>query len=509
MSFASPAMDSLKAAKLNKLFNLIVTGRQPLNEHNNTLFLESISTFPEPVGRFHAIVSNPNGLETLQKALWIDLSPPFLNNAAAKLLQAMKSPSLASTSGGSYLRKVVQAIVDPPIFWDALVDALKTDQLEPDAQASFAWLLLQLLTLSPDMAKQYAPLANDPSIIGVLSKSSQPEVEVTLKKIGRAVATSGPSTIAGAQDAPGGRHSNDQTDFRDILILPTADELAFTSERTFLRPSHCLDDPSTEPNRVSIHLDNQFRLLREDMLHEMREELQLALGKKQGKQRGFVIEGLTPLEVYCKSSEARAKESNWALTFRCKSDLWQFKKCKDAKARHAYVKDNPRFLKHQSLTCLFIEGKVAAFPSIIRDETLLVHNPPILVLRFSGRQSINVLLQLPQAKNLKLIQVDTAVFSYEPVLTALQEKTSLPLDREILFFKEGLLLAPPAHYPFSVVASIRASPKQNLQPLLQTSKPIILDPAQADALLGALSQRLALIQGPPGKLWPVTFIMAF
>jgi hypothetical protein len=266
---------------------------------------------------------------------------------------------------------------------------LKTNQLEPDAQASFAWLLLQLLTLSPEMAKQYAPLANDPSIIGVLSKSSRPEVEDALKKIGRAVAASSPSAISSAQDAPGGRHSNDQSDFRDILILPTADELTFTSERTFLRPSHCLEDPSTEPNRVSIHLDNQFRLLREDMLYEMREELQIALGKKQGKSRGFVIEGLTPLDVYCKASEGKAKECNWALTFQCKSDLWQFKKCKDAKGRRAYVKDNPRFLKHQSLTCLFIEGQVVAFPSIIRDEALLVHNPPILVLRFDGKQSIN------------------------------------------------------------------------------------------------------------------------
>jgi hypothetical protein len=203
-----------------------------------------------------------------------------------------------------------------------------------------------------------------PSIIGVLSKSSRPDIEDALKKIARAVAASSPSSVAGVQDAPGGRHSNDQSDFRDILILPTADELTFTSERTFLRPSHCLEDPSTEPNRVSIHLDNQFRLLREDMLHEMREELQIALGKKQGKHRGFVIEGLTPLEVYCKGSEEKAKECNWALTFQCKSDLWQFKKCKDAKARKAYVKDNPRFLKHQSLTCLLIEGQVIAFPNV-------------------------------------------------------------------------------------------------------------------------------------------------
>ena len=281
-------MDSLKAAKLTKLFNLIVTGKQSLNAQNNLLFLEAIWTYPEPVGRFHALFGRPTGLFILQSSLWFDVSPPFLNNAAAKLLQAMKSPSLASTSGGSYLRKIVQAIVDPPIFWDAFVDALRSNQLEPDAQASFAWLLLQLVTLSPEMAKQYAHLVNDPAIIDVLYQSSRSDIEDSLKKIGRAVASSSSNSIPGLQDALGGCHSNDQSDFRDILIFPTADELAFTSERSFLRPRSVLDDPITEPNRDSMHLDNQFRLLREDMVREMREELQIAPGKykKQGSIEG-------------------------------------------------------------------------------------------------------------------------------------------------------------------------------------------------------------------------------
>ncbi len=137
------------------------------------------------------------------------------------------------------------------------------------------------------------------------------------------------------------------------------------------------------------------------MLYEMRDELQIAVGKKQGKHQGFVIEGLTPLDMYCKGSDEREKECMWALTFQCKSDLSQFKECKNVKERKDYVKDHPRFLKHQSLTCFFIEDQVVAFPTVIRDEPLLVHNPPIIVLRFNGKQSINVLLQLPHAKNLK------------------------------------------------------------------------------------------------------------
>ena len=190
----------------------------------------------------------------------------------------------------------------------------------------------------------------------------------------------------------------------------------------------------------------------------------------------------------------------WALTFECKSDFSQFKQCKDAKAREAHLKDNPRFLRHQSLTCLIADGEVVAFPSIVRDEKLLARDPPILVLRFdNGRQGItNALMRGPKAKHVKLIHIDTAVFAYEPILTALQMKRTLPLEPEILFFKEGVTLDPPTHHPKAIVAAIKASPTQDLQRLLHTPKPIHLDQAQADALVNALSQRVALIQGPPG-----------
>ena len=194
----------------------------------------------------------------------------------------------------------------------------------------------------------------------------------------------------------------------------------------------------------------------------------------------------------------------WALTFECKSDFSQFKQCKDAKAREAHLKDNPRFLRHQSLTCLIADGEVVAFPSIVRDEKLLARDPPILVLRFdNGRQGImNALMRGPKAKHVKLIHIDTAVFAYEPVLRSLQLKRSIPLEREILFFKEGMTLDPPIHQQKAIVAAIKAAPAQNLQHLLDTPTPIYLDTAQVSALTNALSQKVALIQGPPGMCNP-------
>ena len=94
----------------------------------------------------------------------------------------------------------------------------------------------------------------------------------------------------------------------------------------------------------------------------------------------------------------------------------------NAKTREAYLKDNPRFLRHQSLACLIADGEVVAFPSIVRDEKLLANDRPTFVLRIDdGKQGItNALMRLPKARHIKLIHIEAAVFGYEPILTALQ-----------------------------------------------------------------------------------------
>ena len=530
-------MDNPKAAKLHKLFNSIVAGTTALTAQNNALFLESISSSPDPAEYVHAIIDSAVGLQVLRKSLTLDTSIAFLNNSAPMLLRALASPDMSTINGGSYIQKVIEYMVQPPTtFWDAFLRAFQANQLVPDAQESFAWLLLQLVLLPVNKAMPYDRLAQNPSIINTLLDSPRSGVRSIAAKIKHVVNHSGSTPRSELLDGPGGRHDNDHSDFRQISILPTADELEFTSERAFLRRSSWLEDPATEENRLATHIDNQFRLLREDMVGEIREEVQIALGKRSGKYRGVVIEGLVLKDLYYKRFEDDTDSEDdtdvhyggyggygggrnlfgenrvnrerdyqwvpWALTFECQNSSFWFKNCKDAKAREAFLKDNPRFLHHQSLTCLIADGEVVAFPSIVRDEKLLANERPIFVLRFdNAKQGItNALMRLPKAKHVKLIHIDTAVFSYEPILTALQMKRTLPLEREILFFRDGMVLDPPTHQPKAVVAAIKAAPTQNLQHFLDTPKPIHLDQAQADALINALSQRVALIQGPPGML---------
>ena len=66
------------------------------------------------------------------------------------------------------------------------------------------------------------------------------------------------------------------------------------------------------------------------------------------------------------------------------------------------------------------------------------------------------------------------------------------------FLQGGYGAQSPAHQPKAIVAAIQSAPTLNLRYFLDTPKPIHLDQAQADTLVNALSQRVALIQGPPG-----------
>lgn len=141
--------------------------------------------------------------------------------------------------------------------------------------------------------------------------------------------------------------------------MPTADELVAT-DPPFLRLAETLEDPELSEHRLAMHLDNQFRLYREDMLGELREEIRIALGQKKGRHRGIVINGLEVLGVDCGTE---IKRQSWGLRLSCKQDLPLFRGVKP-KNRKSVVESSHNLLRHQSLTCLILDGAITAFPSI-------------------------------------------------------------------------------------------------------------------------------------------------
>ncbi|KAK0214978.1 P-loop containing nucleoside triphosphate hydrolase protein [Armillaria fumosa] len=492
--------DGGRVARLNTLFNNVLRGKQTITfPPQYSQFLEALCLQRDPPVCIDKIIASNVGLSSLQNAFWSNISVPFLNGPATDVLLYLQAPQIKTISSGQFLTKMLQAIAEPPIFWNAFVGAFKAKQLSEKGQKCFAWLLLQLILTPSEAVSPYVPLAEE--LLPLFIASLHLDVRNIAHNIKNAISVASASAVAVAKDdvRPGGRHDNDFPDFRDIAILPTTDELSST-EAPFLRPGMALDDPSTEEHREALYLDNQFRLLREDMIHEMREELQIALGKQKGrKHRGTVVDGMQIIGVSLGDDNRRSK---WAIVFKCFADFPELQRIKGPMKRKAFLqKDNNKLLKHQSLTSLLVDGEVLAFPSVRREEDLLAKNPPEIVLEFEGEVSVrSFLLKMKTAKHVKLIQIEAAVFSYEPILNTLKRMKVLPLAQELLFWKDGSELSRPSQPSAlqSAIQSFERNPGQDLRGVLSLGKSIILDDAQATSLLSGLKQNVSLIQGPPG-----------
>ena len=523
MSSPSQTVPSARTAKLSKFFTSVVRGDQSLkNAKQAELFIEALSNQSDPPTCIEKIISNPAGLPAVQSSLRFDPSVSFHNGSASVLIRYIQDPSLKILLGGDYVRQITQAMVEPPIFWNGFVLSFRNRSLDLEAQQCFGWLLHELLSHDPGKSSPYLTIAQDPAILPLLLDSPDFVLRTFGQKIKRFITSLDVHGDEADEDGPGGRHDNDFSDFREIAIHPTADEIHST-EPPFIRLAETLEDPAYEDKRLLIHLDNQFRLLREDLLKELRDELQIICGKKKGRHRGMTIEGFELLDIYCGEPK---KSLPWGLRLQCLSDLPQLanledKKRKDrilgnrnkgpedhilatqTKKRKDHLLANPNLLKHQSLGCLIVDEKIAAFPTIHRDVDQLAHKPPIIILHFTDVASTSKsLLKLKTTRNVKLVLIDTAVFAYEPVLRGLQEIRDLSLADELLHWTPDSVPVQPLHVPTQLIDSLERDPSQDIQGILQTPKSIRLDKVQMKSLLTGLKQRLSLIQGPPGESMP-------
>jgi hypothetical protein len=253
-----------------------------------------------------------------------------------------------------------------------------------------------------------------------------------------------------------------------------------------------------------VHLDNQFRLLRENLLGELRHDFQTATGQKKGNRRKIFIKDLRFVGIDCGPEN---KRKACCLTLSCKNDIPQMAHLQTTTGRLKYVKDNKNFVKHQSFGCLISDGQVLAFATVDRDENLLSRSPPIIVLRIEDRESFTrTLLASKSSGDLSFVQVDTAVFAYEPILKCLQKMTELPLKEQIVDLQPGSSTVEAEVLPLNIVDRIRRDAQDDLGLTLDTPKPIKLDKPQAESLLNGLTNRVSLIQGPPGTSPFVEFL---
>ncbi|KAF8624034.1 hypothetical protein AX17_007240 [Amanita inopinata Kibby_2008] len=485
-----------RAKRLEDLYRKVLRDTKPITASQKDLFLEAIYTQEDRVNCISSLVASKNGLASLAVAMRCDLGFTFINNQAEKLLNYLRAREIGEIDSGRYLQKILTAMLLPPVFWSALCSAFKSKSLSTDGEMCFAWLLLKMLQFQSDATDLFHDIAEDETYLDPLLKSDSRETREYAQMITHIVDTGKVTDIADTELSPGGRHDNDFPDFRRIAIMPTADEMA-SGQKPFLRTSYLFEDPKTKDDRISIYLDNQFRLLREDMLSETRDSLQIALGKAKRRQRNLIVEGLQVLDVFYGPDN---KPSKWAIRFKLTEDLPYFKdKQLKPEERKDYIKEHRRIFPHQSLTCLLVDDEIIAFPIVDRDETLLAQSPPILILQFDGELSTTKsLTRFKSGRKIKVMSIDVAVFSYTPILKAIQNAQQLPFSQELLFWDDSSSLSPPTVQLRNVISTMEGNPHEDLQALLNTPKSIKLDQSQAHSFLAGLTQRVSLIQGPPG-----------
>ncbi|KAF2813185.1 P-loop containing nucleoside triphosphate hydrolase protein [Mytilinidion resinicola] len=495
MASAVPTDVSGRSAKLLKYFLQAIHGKRAIQTASDgQRFFEALGDQKDRLNCVEKLIAADHGLRVLKESLRFDVSRPFLIGPATDLLLYFSEPALRQLCSGQFLLRILEVIADPPTFWNALVKAHKERVLTENATEAFAWLLLELLSARTDGLLDVRDIAEDVTKNKSLLDSPSIEVRKYGQKLKHVLQTTASNAPYGGAAGPGGRHDNDFVDFRQVAILPTPDEL-FSTEKPFYRQADAIKSAEAD-SRGAMHLDNQFRLLREDMLGELRTDLQIAQGRKNGKRRSAIVRGLYLTSLDCGTAQRRKPCS---MVLRCIEDIPQLSKIESPTDRLKYVRNEYKFLKHQSFGSLMVGKELVAFATLERDENLLAQKPPSIVLRLSSEAAFTKALLVAKSGHLlDFVLVDTAVFAYEPVLKCLQTKTQIPMQEELLQMDINESLPESEVQPKRIVELIRQNSQQDMRKVIGTPKDIKLDASQAKSLISGLTRRVCLIQGPPG-----------
>ena len=493
-----------RSNRLRGLFGKVVSGKESITSNNAALFLEALCDQENRAVCLQRIVGSLHGYPALQSALGSNTSLTFLKGPITAFLRYLRGPELRTLCGGDILRQLILKFVEIELVWNSLIAAFASEELDPEGEGAFSWLLGELVSLPKDKARVFAPLALEEGIRRCLLESTLQEVRLRGRKIVHIVDNMA-AKHENLLDGPGGRHDNDFADIRAIEVLPTSDELA--SKDPYLPRVQETNERDSLPGGLAFHLDGQFRLLREDMLRDLRDELQIAHDVKKGRRKGLSVEHLTLAGVYCDG------RSPWSLQFRCTQDLPQMPN-KSEKIRRQFLQDNNKFLRHESLAHVVADGKEVTLGTIVREEDLLAKKPPILCLHIPEKELDRALRCLLDAESIKLVQLNTAAFAYLPVLKQLQEIKDISVEDEILHWAPGKPLRSADYhlspemcrelYKLKLYKHV-SNTSYDLRDTLRLTRPTKLDQAQTICFLSGLRDKVSLIQGPPGMFFPTRF----
>ncbi|KAJ5203268.1 hypothetical protein N7449_005347 [Penicillium cf. viridicatum] len=488
---------NIRSERLAKYFGAVLHGKQEVQDQNDfKRFIEAVLDQNDPSIVVQRIISSKSALNALQNGLRFNLTPVFINGYTAKLIQYLNHREVKLICNGQFLEQLLLIILEPRTLWRAFLEAFRTRKLAEHAIQALCWLMTELLSLPPSCG---VDIGADAQIVlddGSLFSSPSVDIRNAGHKIRYRLEMKSPAaTLQHSEITAGGRHDNDFADFRLTAIFPTADELVCTEKPFYRRAEDIAQLPSGQ--RIAGHIDNQFRLLREDVLSELRDDFQIARGTKKGRRSAFNLRNLFLAQVCCSSGpQNRLRPCTIGVTAE-----FGLEKLKDLSEGHRrdFLKTTPQFVKHRALGCLVRDTEVVAFATIEREIDELVSDPPVVMLRITGEEALKKsLLYLKLYQDVEFLLVETAMFAYEPILKCLQERVDLPLTEELFLYERDQPVKDSSLAPRNVVNKLKEEYGCNIQGTLQTSMPVTLDSSQLDSMLAGLTQRVSLIQGPPG-----------
>ncbi|KAJ3289717.1 hypothetical protein HK104_007279 [Borealophlyctis nickersoniae] len=344
----------------------------------------------------------------------------------------------------------------------------------------------------------------------------------------------------------GHRHDNDFADISEISVVPTMQEIL--AIRPPFLPGASVKAPHHLPLGPARHLDSQFRLLREDMIHPIREgitNLLRTLNEQPGQVKGngkFRANGsgdAADLHIYRHVSVAGVGvDKRDGVMIDVRFDPPEYgKRFKDEKGRVEFWKRSKR-LMHGGLVCVLWrkEGRQGDVDGLEDEEGTHSLIFAVVVGRWPeelGKSASASLIRLKIVESKFftemlmslvrdgqgtgdgnfLVEASGIFFeSYRPILETLKSVTpqTLPFI-EYLAPESGVIsnvMIPPAYarnkWDLSrilngVTCDFRPCDSESRQAALRMlDLHSSLDEGQREALLDCLSREVALVQGPPG-----------
>ncbi|KAF2500633.1 P-loop containing nucleoside triphosphate hydrolase protein [Lophium mytilinum] len=348
----------------------------------------------------------------------------------------------------------------------------------------------------------------------------------------------------------GRRHNNDSENIRDISILPTSEEI-LSSRLEYLPP---MDPSELHLPGVEGLLDRHFRLLREDTIGQLRDAIRIELQRLQNPtetqhngptgHQGVRTHSYPQLQL----SGLRCDQHNGLEFIVYFKQPKQLEKLSEKERREWW--ERSRRLQKDTLVCI-VDASGSAIFCMIADSSqrdmqhdatsseaqkqhkkLTVQPPPETLARHPEWASVTMRPVNTDDASTKtllwrfadsgggrnrshdlLVEFPGVLLpSFQPTLKALQtmsESADLPFAEILPPNTGGTLEVPPpvyaqqaGHY-FELDCILKDGQTLRLYPgaafdINALRSGSTLDEAQADALVAALSRRLAAIQGPPG-----------